>query len=180
MCHLNFKLNFPSLYRNKKKTSILSLLQDNYPNYFLLLPHVFPNKNQMKPIEPKKWSNPQETSRRFSYPPYMRNRIIGRFHHSRGKLLDEEGTNWQLPWEVERKQLLSAPASHFCSNRDRDEEKFGLGSWVKLLSLWHGMEKREGGRIVERRGRKERRKINKERFLKNSCYWKTRCRLVWI
>lgn len=89
-------------------------------------------------------------------------------------------TSWQLPWEVERKQLLSAPASHFCSNRDRDEEKFGLGSWVKLLSLWHGMEKREGGRIVERRGRKERRKINKERFLKNSCYWKTRCRLVWI
>lgn len=180
MCHLNFKLNFPSLYRNKKKTSILSLLQDNYPNYFLLLPHVFPNKNQMKPIEPKKWSNLQETSRRFSYPPYMRNRIIGRFHHSRGKLLDEEGTSWQLPWEVERKQLLSAPASHFCSNRDRDEEKFGLGSWVKLLSLWRGMEKREGGRIVERRGRKERRKINKERFLKNSCYWKTRCRLVWI
>lgn len=56
---------------------------------------------------------------------------------SRGKLVEEEGEQLAAPLGGRAKAIaLSAPASHFCSNRDRDEEKFGLGSWVKLLSLW--------------------------------------------
>lgn len=135
-CHLNSKLNFilsSTVIKKKRCDSIIIW------TIFSFYPAWFPNKNQMKPIpyERKKWSNPRETSGRFSY--LLLTCVTGLLADStsRGKLVEEEGEQLAAPLGGRAKAIaLSAPASHFCSNRDRDEEKFGLGSWVKLLSLW--------------------------------------------
>lgn len=65
-CHLNSKLNFilsSTVIKKKRCDSIIIW------TIFSFYPAWFPNKNQMKPIpyERKKWSNPRETSGRFSY-----------------------------------------------------------------------------------------------------------------